>query len=85
MDRVFNITTTGATVPEVPLDDRSNLMIIVVCVLIPFISTVVALRIYTRARLVKTIGIDDWVVLLSLVRVIFFLFLSFFEKENTSY
>lgn len=50
-------------------DSRAHVMIATVSGLLPIAVTMVGLRIYTRARLVGSIGPDDWVIVLALVRV----------------
>lgn len=50
-------------------DSRAHVMVAIVSGLLPIAVTMVGLRIYTRARLVGSIGPDDWVIVLALVRV----------------
>lgn len=49
-------------------DDRGYVIISLVGTLLPLVTGIVALRFYTRSSLVKSIGPDDWIILLALVR-----------------
>lgn len=49
---------------------RSNVMVDIISTLLPFVTVVVGLRIWTRAKIVRSIGLDDWVIGLALVRPI---------------
>lgn len=42
-------------------------MIAVIGTLLPLVTTIFGLRLYTRLRLVKSIGLDDWVIFVALV------------------
>lgn len=43
-------------------------MIKIVCALLPLVTVITGLRLWTRARVVRSIGLDDWVIVISLVR-----------------
>jgi hypothetical protein len=49
--------------------DRGYVIITVVGALLPLVTGVVVLRFYTRSAIVKSIGHDDWIILLALVRL----------------
>lgn len=49
-------------------DDRGYVIIALVGTLLPLVTGIVGLRFYTRSSLVKSIGPDDWSILLALVR-----------------
>lgn len=42
-------------------------MIAIISILLPLISVIFGLRLYTRLRLVKSVGLDDWVIFVALV------------------
>lgn len=46
---------------------RGHVMISVISTLLPLVAVVFGLRLYTRLRVVKTVGMDDWVTFLALV------------------
>ncbi|KAG6364069.1 hypothetical protein INS49_009172 [Diaporthe citri] len=48
-------------------DDRGYVIIALVGTLLPFVAGIVALRFYTRSSLVKSIGPDDWSILVALL------------------
>jgi len=58
----------GPDVVELPTDNRAGVVVAVVSTLIPLTALVVALRFYARHRLDNWIGVDDWGVLIALVR-----------------
>lgn len=43
-------------------------MIDIVCSLLPLVTVVTGLRLWTRATIVRSFGFDDWVIVLALVR-----------------
>lgn len=49
-------------------DDRGYVIIALVGTLLPLVTGIVALRFYTRSSVVKSVGSDDWSILLALVR-----------------
>jgi hypothetical protein len=49
-------------------DDRGYVIIALVSTLLPLVTGIVVLRFYTRSSIVKSIGPDDWIILLALVR-----------------
>lgn len=57
----------GSEVVELPTDNRSGIVVVVVSILIPLTALVVGLRFYARQRLDNWIGLDDWGVLIALV------------------
>lgn len=52
---------------ELPMDNRSGVVVAVASTLIPLAALVVALRFYARHHLDHWIGLDDWGVLIALV------------------
>lgn len=46
---------------------RSHVMIAIIGTLLPLITVIFGLRLYTRLRLVKSVGLDDWVIFVALV------------------
>lgn len=58
----------GSEGVELPMDNRSGVVVAVASTLIPLAALVVALRFYARHHLDRWVGIDDWAVLISLVR-----------------
>lgn len=48
-------------------DSRSYVMIVVISAMLSFVVAMVGLRLYTRARHVRSIGLSDWVIILALV------------------
>lgn len=46
---------------------RGHVMIAIISTLLPLISVIFGLRLYTRLRLVKSVGLDDWVIFVALV------------------
>lgn len=57
----------GSEVVELPTDNRSGIVVVVVSILIPLTALVVGLRFFARQRLDSWIGLDDWGVLIALV------------------
>lgn len=53
---------------ELPMDNRSGVIVAVVSILIPLTGLVVASRFYARQRLDNWVGLDDWGVLIATVR-----------------
>lgn len=53
---------------ELPMDNRAGVVVAVVSTVIPLTGLVVAMRFYARQRLDNWIGLDDWGVLIALVR-----------------
>lgn len=56
------------------VDSRNSKLPVVVTfvsVLLSLVVVVFSLRFYIRLRLVRSVGVDDWVIFLALVRVIF--------------
>lgn len=48
-------------------DDRSHQLIAVAAAFIALVTISVALRTYTRLRMAKTLGADDWLIIAALV------------------
>lgn len=57
----------GSDGVELPMDNRSGVVVAVVSTVIPLTGLVVALRFYARQRLDNDVGLDDWAVLVALV------------------
>lgn len=58
----------GSGVVELPMDNRSGVVVAVISTVVPLTGLVVAMRFYARQRLDNWIGLDDWAVLVALVR-----------------
>lgn len=44
-------------------------MIDIIGSLLPLVTVVVGLRLWTRAKIVRSVGFDDWVIVVALVRM----------------
>lgn len=65
----MDMDVRGSDGVELPMDNRSGVVVAVVSTVIPLTGLVVALRFYARQRLDNDVGLDDWAVLVALVSI----------------